>query len=132
MLLLRCFGSSCANNGEGALNTPSFPSPIQCKHRAFHVVGRISVQATERYATAVVASRPVSEYSLSPSTIGAHCRYILSPLPRLVPVTGTFSLPFRDWCPLWVHSLSPSAMGDRGYSVATRRRRVGCARLATR
>eukprot|EP00976_Prorocentrum_cordatum_P019535 395719-Prorocentrum_minimum.AAC.1 len=28
-------------------------------------------------------------------------RYILSPLPRLVPVTGTFSLPFRDWCPLW-------------------------------
>eukprot|EP00976_Prorocentrum_cordatum_P090559 1188175-Prorocentrum_minimum.AAC.1 len=25
--------------------------------------------------------------------------YILSPLQRLVPATGIFSLPFRDWCP---------------------------------
>eukprot|EP00959_Pyramimonas_sp_CCMP1952_P331274 6936913-Pyramimonas_sp.AAC.1 len=22
-----------------------------------------------------------------------------------------FSLPFRDWCPLWVYSLSPSTIG---------------------
>eukprot|EP00976_Prorocentrum_cordatum_P079101 1183407-Prorocentrum_minimum.AAC.3 len=29
---------------------------------------------------------------------------------------GIFSLPFRDWCPLWVYSLSPSAIGARcGY-----------------
>eukprot|EP00959_Pyramimonas_sp_CCMP1952_P130837 2735812-Pyramimonas_sp.AAC.1 len=37
--------------------------------------------------------------------------YILSPLPRLVPAAGIFSLPFCDWCPLRVFSLSPSAIG---------------------
>eukprot|EP00976_Prorocentrum_cordatum_P077885 1182866-Prorocentrum_minimum.AAC.2 len=31
----------------------------------------------------------------------------------LVPAVGLFSLPFCDWCPLWVHSLSPSAVGAR-------------------
>eukprot|EP00959_Pyramimonas_sp_CCMP1952_P442857 9270682-Pyramimonas_sp.AAC.2 len=30
-----------------------------------------------------------------------------------------FSLPFRDWCPLWVYSLSPSAIGARyGYILS--------------
>eukprot|EP00976_Prorocentrum_cordatum_P054366 1096896-Prorocentrum_minimum.AAC.3 len=38
---------------------------------------------------------------------------ILSPLPRLVPAKGMFSLPFHDWCPLRVCSLSPSAIGAR-------------------
>eukprot|EP00976_Prorocentrum_cordatum_P020684 420158-Prorocentrum_minimum.AAC.1 len=33
---------------------------------------------------------------------------------RLVPDTGIFSLPLRDWCPLRVYSLSPSAPGARG------------------
>ena len=33
--------------------------------------------------------------SLSPCAIGARYGYILSPLPRLVPVTGIFSLPWR-------------------------------------
>eukprot|EP00976_Prorocentrum_cordatum_P107651 1194681-Prorocentrum_minimum.AAC.3 len=53
--------------------------------------------------------------------MGARYGYILSPLPRLVPATGIFSpppqwvpdagmfsLPFRNWCPLRVYSLSPS------------------------
>eukprot|EP00976_Prorocentrum_cordatum_P110366 1195184-Prorocentrum_minimum.AAC.3 len=32
---------------------------------------------------------------------------------------GTFPLPFRDWCPLWVHSLSPSVIGARcGYILS--------------
>eukprot|EP00976_Prorocentrum_cordatum_P088238 1187230-Prorocentrum_minimum.AAC.4 len=39
-------------------------------------------------------------YSLSPSAIGARYGYILSPLLRLVPDAGIFSLPFCDWCPL--------------------------------
>eukprot|EP00959_Pyramimonas_sp_CCMP1952_P239812 5011486-Pyramimonas_sp.AAC.1 len=39
-------------------------------------------------------------YSLSPSAIGARCRYILSLLLRLVPAAGIFCLPFRDW-PTW-------------------------------
>eukprot|EP00959_Pyramimonas_sp_CCMP1952_P436350 9137317-Pyramimonas_sp.AAC.1 len=35
---------------------------------------------------------------------------------RLVPATGIFYLPFRDWCPLWVCSISPSTIGARyGY-----------------
>eukprot|EP00959_Pyramimonas_sp_CCMP1952_P336384 7043771-Pyramimonas_sp.AAC.1 len=34
-----------------------------------------------------------------PRSLGALYVYILSPLPRLVPVTGIFYLPFRDWCP---------------------------------
>ena len=33
---------------------------------------------------------------------------ILSPLPRLVPARGIFSLPFHDWCPLRVYSPSLS------------------------
>eukprot|EP00959_Pyramimonas_sp_CCMP1952_P379208 7943428-Pyramimonas_sp.AAC.1 len=28
------------------------------------------------------------------------CGYMLSPLPRLVPAAGIFSLPLRDWFPL--------------------------------
>eukprot|EP00976_Prorocentrum_cordatum_P029709 604961-Prorocentrum_minimum.AAC.1 len=36
---------------------------------------------------------------------------ILSPLLRLVPATGIFSLSFCDWCLLWVYSLFPSAIG---------------------
>eukprot|EP00976_Prorocentrum_cordatum_P101855 1192816-Prorocentrum_minimum.AAC.2 len=48
--------------------------------------------------------------------IGARYGYILSPLLRLVPATGIFSLPFYDWCPLRVYSLSPSVIGARyGY-----------------
>eukprot|EP00976_Prorocentrum_cordatum_P070170 1179822-Prorocentrum_minimum.AAC.5 len=43
--------------------------------------------------------REGSIYSLSPFAIGARYRYILSPLLRLVPATGVFSLPFCDWCP---------------------------------
>eukprot|EP00976_Prorocentrum_cordatum_P087698 1187011-Prorocentrum_minimum.AAC.12 len=32
---------------------------------------------------------------------------------------GMFSLPFHDWCPLWVCSLSPSAIGARyGYVLS--------------
>eukprot|EP00959_Pyramimonas_sp_CCMP1952_P470999 9497686-Pyramimonas_sp.AAC.1 len=38
---------------------------------------------------------PASEFQ-RPRTPG----YILFPSPRLVPVPGIFSLPFRDWCPL--------------------------------
>eukprot|EP00976_Prorocentrum_cordatum_P088705 1187432-Prorocentrum_minimum.AAC.4 len=58
-------------------------------------------------------------YSLSPSAIGARYGYILSPLPRLVPATGIFSLPFRDWCLLRVYSLPPSAIGARyGYILS--------------
>eukprot|EP00976_Prorocentrum_cordatum_P017821 359266-Prorocentrum_minimum.AAC.1 len=35
---------------------------------------------------------------------------------RLVPAMGMFSPPFCDWCPLWVYSLPPSAIGARyGY-----------------
>eukprot|EP00976_Prorocentrum_cordatum_P093105 1189234-Prorocentrum_minimum.AAC.2 len=34
-----------------------------------------------------------------------------SPLVQLVPATGIFSLPLRDWCPLRVDSLSPCAIG---------------------
>eukprot|EP00976_Prorocentrum_cordatum_P100929 1192421-Prorocentrum_minimum.AAC.1 len=51
-------------------------------------------------------------YSLSPSAIGARYGYILSTLPRLVPVTGIFSLPFRDWCPLR-HALKRPESSDR-------------------
>eukprot|EP00976_Prorocentrum_cordatum_P090371 1188093-Prorocentrum_minimum.AAC.1 len=50
-------------------------------------------------------------YILSPFTIGARNGYIISPLSRLVPATGIFSLPFRDWCPLWVYFLPPFAIG---------------------
>eukprot|EP00959_Pyramimonas_sp_CCMP1952_P234483 4899288-Pyramimonas_sp.AAC.2 len=39
--------------------------------------------------------------------------HILSPLPRLVPATGIFSLPFRDQCPRRVYSLSHSVIGAR-------------------
>eukprot|EP00976_Prorocentrum_cordatum_P104031 1193711-Prorocentrum_minimum.AAC.3 len=52
-------------------------------------------------------------YSLSPSAIGVRYGYILSPLLRLVPATGRFSLPFCDLCALRVDSLSPSAIGAR-------------------
>eukprot|EP00976_Prorocentrum_cordatum_P048954 988114-Prorocentrum_minimum.AAC.2 len=45
--------------------------------------------------------------------MGARYGYILSPLLRWVPATGTFSLLFCDWCPLRVRSLSPSAIGAR-------------------
>eukprot|EP00976_Prorocentrum_cordatum_P043021 872107-Prorocentrum_minimum.AAC.1 len=44
--------------------------------------------------------RSGDEYSLSPCAIGARRGYMLSPLARFVPAAGTFSLPFRDWCPL--------------------------------
>eukprot|EP00976_Prorocentrum_cordatum_P017617 354619-Prorocentrum_minimum.AAC.1 len=36
--------------------------------------------------------------------------YILSPLPRLVPVKGIFSLPFCEWCPIREYLLSPSVI----------------------
>eukprot|EP00959_Pyramimonas_sp_CCMP1952_P201479 4213138-Pyramimonas_sp.AAC.1 len=55
-------------------------------------------------------------YILSPSAMGARYGCILSPLSRLVPATGTFFLPFRDWCPRRVYPLSPFAIGARyGY-----------------
>eukprot|EP00976_Prorocentrum_cordatum_P096955 1190793-Prorocentrum_minimum.AAC.1 len=50
-------------------------------------------------------------YSLSPSAIGARYGYILSPLPRLVPATGIFSLPFRDGCPLRMLLVASSTPG---------------------
>eukprot|EP00959_Pyramimonas_sp_CCMP1952_P079282 1656868-Pyramimonas_sp.AAC.1 len=63
-------------------------------------------------------------------------RHILSPLPRLVPATRTFSLPFRDWCPLRVRSPSPSAIGITSSFKAAfrewpRSRYSGCCRRRT-
>eukprot|EP00959_Pyramimonas_sp_CCMP1952_P088114 1843367-Pyramimonas_sp.AAC.1 len=40
--------------------------------------------------------------ALSPSASGARYGSVLSPLTRLGPATGIFSLPFRDWCLLRV------------------------------
>eukprot|EP00976_Prorocentrum_cordatum_P065348 1177869-Prorocentrum_minimum.AAC.3 len=71
---------------------------------------------------------PLRAYSLSPSASGARYGYILSPLPRVVPVTGLFSLPFREWCPLRAYSLSPSAIGVSLCSACAfpRRREAVC------
>eukprot|EP00976_Prorocentrum_cordatum_P112496 1195540-Prorocentrum_minimum.AAC.3 len=33
---------------------------------------------------------------------------------------GIFSLPFCDWCPLWVYSLSPSAIGAHYHATIDR------------
>eukprot|EP00976_Prorocentrum_cordatum_P095170 1190077-Prorocentrum_minimum.AAC.1 len=50
---------------------------------------------------------------------GAGAQNMLSPLPRLVPATGIFALPFRNWCPLRVYSLSSSVIGARyGYILS--------------
>eukprot|EP00976_Prorocentrum_cordatum_P101374 1192603-Prorocentrum_minimum.AAC.1 len=62
-------------------------------HRCWqlHLVHQhLSTQAAERVH--VTTAKRV--YSLSPSVIGARYGYILSPLLRLVPATGIFSLPF--------------------------------------
>eukprot|EP00959_Pyramimonas_sp_CCMP1952_P372046 7790785-Pyramimonas_sp.AAC.1 len=45
-------------------------------------------------------------YSLSPAAIGACYGHILSPLLRLAPATGIFSLPFCDWRLLRAYSLA--------------------------
>eukprot|EP00959_Pyramimonas_sp_CCMP1952_P241832 5054564-Pyramimonas_sp.AAC.1 len=63
--------------------------------------------------------KPITQHALvlSPGTaeqsLSARYGYILSPLLRLVPAAGIFSLPSCDWCPLRVYSLSPSATGAR-------------------
>eukprot|EP00976_Prorocentrum_cordatum_P000675 13259-Prorocentrum_minimum.AAC.1 len=48
--------------------------------------------------------------------------YVLSPLRRLVPATGRFYIPFCDWCPLRVDSISPSVIGARYGYIRGRRR----------
>eukprot|EP00959_Pyramimonas_sp_CCMP1952_P469062 9494305-Pyramimonas_sp.AAC.2 len=42
---------------------------------------------------------------------------IFSPSPRFIPAMGIFSLPFCDWCPLWVYSRSPSMIGAHYGSI---------------
>eukprot|EP00976_Prorocentrum_cordatum_P100825 1192384-Prorocentrum_minimum.AAC.2 len=71
------------------------------------------------YGRRVSVSTP---YSLPPSAIGARYRYILSPLPRLVPATAIFSPPFRDWCPLRVlrSAVGSAPAGGGGGQLAER------------
>eukprot|EP00959_Pyramimonas_sp_CCMP1952_P328753 6882976-Pyramimonas_sp.AAC.1 len=84
--------------------------------------------------------------SPTPSVIGARYGYFSSPLLRVVPATGIFSLPFCDRCPIRVYSLSPSAIdahygyvwarfqarSERAKQTSTHRRAVRIRRRASR
>eukprot|EP00959_Pyramimonas_sp_CCMP1952_P198429 4150649-Pyramimonas_sp.AAC.1 len=82
-----------------------------------------AVSRTLCYQSAIVAAVAYCILRLArqitPTAFGARYGYILSPLTRLVPAKGIFSLPLRDWCPLRVYSLSPYAIGARqGYILS--------------
>eukprot|EP00976_Prorocentrum_cordatum_P040866 830148-Prorocentrum_minimum.AAC.1 len=76
--------------------------------------------------TTAATSRP-RRITHSTPAIGAHCGFILSPPPRLVPAAGTFSLRSRDWCRLRVSSLSAPAIGAHcGYVLSPSAIGSGC------
>eukprot|EP00976_Prorocentrum_cordatum_P083105 1185102-Prorocentrum_minimum.AAC.2 len=72
-----------------------------------------------RHVEAVRNARVCSRrHRRSDVPLAVWCR-VASPLLPLVSAMGIFSLPFCHWCPLWVYSLSPYAIGARfGYILS--------------
>eukprot|EP00959_Pyramimonas_sp_CCMP1952_P327712 6860956-Pyramimonas_sp.AAC.1 len=89
----------------------SFSDPQDLTGQSFGTIGRAYL------GEAWCPYLPSDHSSALRGACGWGYEYILSPLLRLVPVTSIFTLPFRDWCPLRVYSLSPSSIGPASRSA---------------
>eukprot|EP00976_Prorocentrum_cordatum_P104416 1193882-Prorocentrum_minimum.AAC.1 len=101
---------------RGGRHSPLHLHDVLRLRRAGHFVG-----VAEHHSADAVPSVHLQQHCACKRTVAQIPRPpdILSPLLRLAPATGMFSLPFRDWFPLRVRSLSPSAIGARyGYVLS--------------